>query len=79
MFQEPAKRDSKHRDKGTLVTKSIIVTQEVSRSYLITKVLPAIVAKWSREARGETIWIQQDDTRTHIKPNDEAFVNCNAV
>jgi hypothetical protein len=77
MFQEPAKQDSKYRDKGTLLTKSINVTQDVSRSYLITKVLPAIVAKWPREARGETIWIQQDNTRTHIDPNDEAF--CHAV
>jgi hypothetical protein len=75
--QEPAKRDSKYRDKGTLITKSINVTREVSRSYLITKVLPAIVAKWPREARGETIWIQQDNARTHIDPNDETF--CHAV
>ena len=49
------------------------MTRDVSRSYLITKVLPAIVAKWPREARGETIWIQQDNARTHIEPNDEAF------
>ena len=53
------------------------MTRDVSRSFLITKVLPAIVAKWPREARGETIWIQQDNARTHIEPNDEAF--CLAV
>lgn len=77
MFQEPAKRGSKNRLKGTLVTKPINVTRDVSRSYLITKVLPAIVAKWPPEARVETIWIQQDNARTHIEPNDEAF--CHAV
>ena len=77
MFQEPAQRGSKYRDKGTPITKPINVTRDVSRSYLITKVLPAIVAKWPREARGETIWIQQDNARTHIEPNDEAF--CHAV
>jgi len=77
MFQEPAQRVSKYRDKGTPITKPINVTRDVSRSYLITKVLPAIVAKWPREARGETIWIQQDNARTHIEPNDEAF--CLAV
>jgi len=73
MFQEPAQRGSKYRDKGTPITKPINVTRDVSRSYLITKVLPAIVTKWPREARGETIWIQQDNARTHIEPNDEAF------
>ena len=73
MFQEPAQRGSKYRDKGTPITKPINVTRDVSRSYLITKVLPAIVAKWPIEARGETIWIQQDNARTHIEPNDEAF------
>jgi hypothetical protein len=71
--QEPAKRDSKDRKKGTPITKPITVIRDVSRSCLITKVLPAIVAKWPREARGETISIQQDNTRTHIEPNDEAF------
>jgi hypothetical protein len=75
MFQEPAKRGSKNRLKGTPVTKPINVTRDVSRSYLITKVLSAIVAKWSREARGETIWIQQDNTRTHIDSNDEIFLH----
>jgi hypothetical protein len=75
--QEPAKRDSRYRKKGTPITKPITVARDVSRSYLITKVLPAIVAKWPREARGETIWIQQDNARTHIEPNDEAF--CHAV
>jgi len=73
MFQEPAQRRSKNREKGTPITKPINVTRDVSRSFLITKVLPAIVAKWPREARGETIWIQQDNARTHIEPNDEAF------
>jgi hypothetical protein len=71
--QEPAKRDSKDRKKGTPITKPITVIRDVSRSCLITKVLPAIVVKWPREARGETISIQQDNTRTHIEPNDEAF------
>ncbi|XP_039778084.1 uncharacterized protein LOC120645352 [Panicum virgatum] len=75
--QEPAQRGSKYRDKGTPITKPINVTRDVSRSYLITKVLLAIVAKWPIEARGETIWIQQDNARTHIEPNDEVF--CQAV
>ncbi|KAL6861529.1 hypothetical protein ACP4OV_017229 [Aristida adscensionis] len=75
--QEPAQRSSRNREKGTLIAKSVIVTRDVSRQYLITKVLPAIVAKWPREGRRETVWIQQDNARTHIDPNDEAF--CLAV
>jgi hypothetical protein len=68
---EPTKRDNKYRKQGTPITKLITVTRDVSRSCLITKVLPAIVAKWPWEAKGETIWIQQDNTRTHIEPNDD--------
>ncbi|KAL6882610.1 hypothetical protein ACP4OV_011300 [Aristida adscensionis] len=71
--QEPAQRSSRNRPAGTLITKPINVTRDISRRYLITKVLPAIVAKWPREARRETIWIQQDNARTHIDPNDESF------
>jgi len=55
LMKQPAQRRSKNREKGTPITKPINVTRDVSRSYLITKVLPAIVAKWPREARGETI------------------------
>jgi len=55
LMKQPAQRRSKNREKGTPITKPINVTRDVSRSFLITKVLPAIVAKWPREARGETI------------------------
>ena len=72
MFQEPAQRRSKNRERGTPITKPINVTRNVSRSFHITKVLLAIVAKWPQEARGETIWIQQDNAHTQIEPNDEA-------
>ena len=44
------------------------------RSYLISKVLPAIKEKWPREDAHRTIWIQQDNARTHVPPNDEQFV-----
>jgi hypothetical protein len=74
MFQEPAQRGSQNRPRGTLITKSVNVTRVVSRSFLICKVLPAISASWPREHRGETIWIQQDNARTHVEPNDEAFL-----
>jgi hypothetical protein len=44
------------------------------RSYLISKLLHAIVAKWPRQNRNRTIWIQRDNVRTHVPVDDEHFV-----
>jgi len=41
---------------------------------LITKVIPAIRRVWPREDAGKTIWIQQDNARTHVAPNDPVFL-----
>lgn len=43
------------------------------RSYMIGKLLPAIVAKWPREDAGQTIWIQQDNAPSHVPAHDEQF------
>jgi hypothetical protein len=60
---------------GTLVTKAMTsVTKEVSRGFLVNKVLPAIKAKWPAEEKGLPIYIQQDNAKTHIDVNDPAFV-----
>ena len=40
---------------------------------MITKLLPAIRDRWPRDQRHQTIWIQQDNARTHIPVNDEEF------
>ena len=32
------------------------------------------MASWPAEDRGNTIWIQQDNARTHVLPNDEVFL-----
>lgn len=47
------------------------------RDYLITKVLPAIKENWPEEYAGQTIFIQQDNARTHVYPTDPEF--CAAV
>ncbi|GKC66258.1 hypothetical protein Tco_1098856 [Tanacetum coccineum] len=71
---EPAKRSSKNRVAGTLETKPILsVTEDVSRSWLIEKVLPAIRAKWPQGHEGP-IYIQQDIARPHISVNDNEFL-----
>uniref|UniRef100_A0A0A9D212 Tc1-like transposase DDE domain-containing protein n=1 Tax=Arundo donax TaxID=35708 RepID=A0A0A9D212_ARUDO len=49
------------------------VTREISRAFLISKVIHAIAACWLREDAGQTIWIQQDNARTHVALDDEAF------
>ncbi|KAM0821474.1 hypothetical protein ACQ4PT_072184 [Festuca glaucescens] len=59
--------------KGTLELKPCTsVGLEKSREYLITKVLPAIKAKWPAEDRMNTIYIQQDNAKTHVQPTDPA-------
>jgi hypothetical protein len=55
---------------STLVTKAMTsVRKEISRQFLLEKVLPAIKAKWPVEEKGMTIFIQQD-----IDVNDPAFL-----
>ncbi|GJS04025.1 hypothetical protein Tco_0320533 [Tanacetum coccineum] len=71
---EPAKRSSKNRVAGTLETKPITsVNKEVTRKWLIEKVLPDIRAKWPRAHTGP-IYIQQDNAKPHIDVNDIDFM-----
>ncbi|ETV70774.1 hypothetical protein H257_13857 [Aphanomyces astaci] len=69
-FVEPvtAQRDSVNRKAGTLETNSITVTKDVYRTFLLDKVLPAIVAKWPRA--DNTIKFQHDNARAHVTPED---------
>ena len=43
------------------------------RSYLIGKVLDAIVRRWPREYAGKTIYIQQDNAPSHVPVDDAEF------
>ena len=71
---EPAKRKSRNRPRGTLITKPMTsVTRDIIRRYMIDKLLPDIKTKWPAEGRHETIWIQQDNCRTHIPVDDPEF------
>jgi hypothetical protein len=70
-----AKKNSKNRPKGTIETKSMEVTKEVSRNLLIKKIIPAIRKKWPAASKGEHIVIQQDGARPHLKANDTKFVH----
>ncbi|KAK8498271.1 hypothetical protein V6N12_073898 [Hibiscus sabdariffa] len=74
VIKEPARRNSKNRQAGTLETKAILyVTKDVTRSCLINKVLPAIRAKWPSSS-DKRIFIQQDNAKPHIDIDDEQFL-----
>jgi hypothetical protein len=55
------------------VTKSIKVDRNIMRSYIIAKVLLAIVERWPREDAEKTIWIHQDNAPSHVPIYNEQF------
>jgi hypothetical protein len=71
--ETPAAKRSKNREKGTLEVKAVKVTRDVMRDYLCQLVVPAIQDKWPDEDVGRTIYIQQDNAKPHVLPNDEGF------
>lgn len=78
VYEQSARRSSVNRVAGTIETKPIAsVTREVNKAYLINKVLPAIEETWPREDVGKTIFIQQDNARSHISKGDPEF--CHAA
>ena len=73
---EPVKWKSKNRPKGTLVWKNKMVTKEVYRDLLISKLILASLENWPRRDRmSRTIYIQQDGAKNHICEDDEEFNN----
>ena len=69
-----AKWKSKNRPKATLVWKNKIVTEEVYRDLLISKLIPSILEKWPRKNMlSRKIFIQQDGAKSHISCDDKLF------
>ena len=53
-----------------------MVTKEVYRELLISKLILAILEYWpSRDRMSRTIFIQQDGAKNHIREDDEEFNN----
>lgn len=72
-----AERTSCNRPAGAVETKAITsVTKPVFRNMMLTKVIPAIVAKWPRSRSREppTVYIQQDNCRVHFDEADEQWM-----
>ena len=73
---EPAQRSNAitGRVRGDMVMKPITsIKRDVIREFMINQVLPAIRAKWPREDVGNPIFIQQDNTPSHLKLDDPLF------
>ena len=66
VYKEAAKRSSKNRPKGTLVTKLVqSITNEEYVNALVKKVIPAIREKWPIQSKDMVIHIQQDNAGPH--------------
>ncbi|XP_074373784.1 uncharacterized protein LOC141714147 [Apium graveolens] len=73
-YQEPAKRTSKYRGKGTIITKVVeSVGRKETRNMLINQIVPAIIQKWQPSEGPKVIFIQEDNARTHISQADEEW------
>ena len=71
---EPAKQKSRNRPRGTPVWKNKVVTKEVYRELLISKLLLAIIEKQPQTDRlSRKIYIQQDNAKSHIGEDDKEF------
>ena len=66
-----AQRASVNRPRGAPIIRSVPVTKDRYREFLVEKVVPAIKEKWPD--RGRRIVIQQDGASSHIEDNDAAF------
>ncbi|ETW01378.1 hypothetical protein H310_06928 [Aphanomyces invadans] len=74
--ESKALRSSVNRPAGARVIKTLTVTREIYREYLIKSVIPAIKEKWVWPAGvqvGEIV-IQQDNARPHVLENDVAVI-----
>ena len=68
------KRKPKNRPRGTPVWKNKVVTKEVYRELLISKLLLAIIEKWPQTDRlSRKIYIQQDSPKSHIGEDNKEF------
>lgn len=75
VVKEPAKRASKNRPAGTMITKPVMVGKDQYRDMLLENVLPAIRLQWPRATAARPIFIQQDNAKPHISMLDEAFTD----
>lgn len=72
---EPARRNSKNRPRGTLETKAITsVTKDVIKEMIVSKVMPAIREKMPLSRKSCPVYIQQDNAKPHASAGDTSLL-----
>ena len=75
IVQEAAKRTSKNRPRGAMVTKAVTSVDRAMMKEMITeKIMPAIRQKMPRGRRSSPIFIQQDNAKPHTTSADISLV-----
>lgn len=78
VYQEQAKRNSKNRAKGTLVTKATeVINTAESRKMILEKVFPAIRERFPRG--NKIVKIQQDNAKPHCSVNDPEVIKAGST
>ncbi|TBU08982.1 hypothetical protein CWI36_0076p0030 [Hamiltosporidium magnivora] len=71
VYQEPAQINSKNRAKGTIITKNVeSVTAIHCKKIIIDNVISAIKSKFPPAYKKKTMYVQQDNAKTHFSDND---------
>lgn len=66
VFQEPAKRNSKNRPKGTHITKNVeSINATECKKMIIDNVIPAIKSQFPTNYKKKIIYVQQDNAKPH--------------
>jgi hypothetical protein len=68
----PAQKNSVNRAKGTMEWKNVNMTQDLYRTMMMDELIPALLTRWPR-GNNQTIRIQHDGAKAHIKDDDEWF------
>jgi len=77
-----AKRTSKYRKKGTVVTTPINIDSKVYLKYIKEKVLPAIRNKWPGATPGAhctTVFLQHDNALVHFDKSNEEWIEVSTI
>ncbi|GAA0172963.1 hypothetical protein LIER_41431 [Lithospermum erythrorhizon] len=68
---EEVQMSSRNRGAGTMELKAMTsVRRDDVKEFFIEKTIPAIQAKWPRSELGQTIYIEQNNVRTHVQPTE---------
>lgn len=68
-----AKKDSKHRKKGTMEMKPVNVDSTEYRKMMVDNVIPSVKSRWPKRRPGP-IYIQQDNAPAHVAETDMEVV-----